>query len=424
MKVLQGAAMAVLAAAASEAAGAPDHQVVTGPVAVYWMSADTESGFGAGAGGPGGPGAQQQPRKRPGLGDLMAMEMSGRATSEGYGASGPAGGMPGSSVQHILTLHLGSSQRPQGDPTAEHDPPQNLGVGQSLPLVTPLQQPAHQEAEPGTLPPQYQPQGRILIYWGCGEHAAAPPVVIDLADPTHGGAQFAALAHSLSISQPLPPSPARNATYGEWPNAQSRTTVPADASLQGDHTVRGDYTPDISFTLAANQDFLPPIQITTNEKTPSGAVALAWRPVDGAQGFIASAFGSQGQGQTVMWTSADVETLGFGLPDYLSDGEIARLVKAQVLMPASQTSCVVPQEVTHALGTGAFRLIAYGGEANLSSPPRPPSPKPWHIDWEVKVRYRASTGGILGMDLARMMGGQGGQPPGQPPPQHHGPFGF
>ncbi len=372
-------------------------------------------------------GQAQQPRKRPGFGDMMALEMSGRDPREVYGAPtnpyGP-GGAAGSK-QHLLTLQLGSSRKPQGEPLAEHDPPPTLGAGDALPLVTPLQQAVHQEAEPGQTP-QYQPQGRILIYWGCGEHAAHPPVVIDLADAAHGGAQFAALARGLAISQPSPPSPARDATYGEWPNTQSQKTVPADGSLQGDHLVRSNYAPDIKFSLTADQDFLPPIKITTNEKTPSGAVALAWHQVDGAQGLIATAFGSQGQGQTVMWTSADVEALAFGLPDYLSDGEIARLVKAQVLMPGGQTSCTVPSEVAHALGTGAFRLIAYGGETNLSYPPRPPAPKPWHIDWQVKVRYRASTGGILGMDLEKMMGGAGGQPPPdqQPPPRHHGPFGF
>ena len=440
MKLLQGAALAVLVAAAGEAASAPEHQAVTGPVATYWISADTESGFGAGApggpGGYGGPGGQRPPPpKRPGFGDMMAMEMGGRDPREvygngpgsPYGPGGPYGGGPpnANSVQHLLTLQLGSSRKAQGEPLAEHDPPPTLGAGDALPLVTPLQQAVHQEAGPGQPPPQYQPQGRVLIYWGCGEHAAHPPVVIDLADAAHGGAQFAALARGLAISQPSPPSPARDATYGEWPNTQSQKTVPGDGSLQGDHLVRSNYAPDIKFSLTADQDFLPPIKITTNEKTPTGAVALAWHQVDGAQGLIATAFGSQGQGQTVMWTSADVEALAFGLPDYLSDGEIARLVKAQVLMPGSQTSCTVPSEVAHALGTGAFRLIAYGGETNLSYPPRPPAPKPWRIDWQVKIRYRASTGGILGMDLEKMMGGAGGQPPpDQPQPRRHGPFGF
>lgn len=433
MKLLHRAALAVLMAAAGEAASAPERAAPSGPVATYWISADTESGFGAGAGGPGGPGGPggqpQPPRKRPSFGDMMAMEMGGRDPREVYGTGlgspygpgGPMGGGPpgGGKTQHLLVLQLGSARKAQGAPLAEHDPPPTLGAGDALPLVTPVQQPAHQEAQPGQT---YQPQGRIVIYWGCGQHAAHPPLVIDLADAAHGGAQYAALARGLGVAPASPPSPARDATYGEWPNPQSRATVPADGSLQGDHLVRSNYAPDIKFTLTADQDFLPPIKITGNQKTPDGGVALGWHAVDGAQGLIAMAFGSQGQGQTVMWTSAEVETLGFGLPDYLSDGEIARLVKGGVLMPGDQTSCVVPAEAARALGTGAFRLVAYGGETNLSYPPRPPAPKPWHVEWQVKIRYRSATSGILGMDLERMMmGGPGG--PGQQPPPRHGMFG-
>jgi hypothetical protein len=94
------------------------------------------------------------------------------------------------------------------------------------------------------------------------------------------------------------------------------------------------------------------------------------------------------------------------MPDYLSDGEIARLVANHTLMPPSQTQCVIPVEAVQAAGQGGFfQLVGYGGEANFAYPPRPPAPQPWHVDWTVKVRYRTSTGGLVGMDLGRMMGG-------------------
>ena len=51
--------------------------------------------------------------------------------------------------------------------------------------------------------------------------------------------------------------------------------------------------------------------------------------------------------------------------------------------------------------------------SNLSWPPRPPAPKAWNIAWQVKVRYRSATSGILGMDMSRM-GGRSPDP-GQPP---------
>src|SRR5690242_17424963 len=84
------------AAVANVAAAQPAGQKVTGPIAVYWVSASTQSGFGMpgiGPGGPGGPGAG-----RPSPADMMRMMQGG---------GGP---------QHALTLQLGSSEAPKGGP--------------------------------------------------------------------------------------------------------------------------------------------------------------------------------------------------------------------------------------------------------------------------------------------------------------------
>jgi hypothetical protein len=273
-------------------------------------------------------------------------------------------------VSHSLILQLGSTRRPDGgDPTAEHDPPEGLGAGPVLPLVTPQAQATHEEHEAGP-PPQYQqPHGRMLIFWGCGEHAGpGQPLVIDFANmgAEKAGAQFMGLQRGLGVMPMQPPSPARDATYGEWPNAQSQTSVPGDGSLQGPHTIKGNYSPQINFTLVADQDFLPPFQMTSNEKNPSGSATLGWRHVDGAQGYFATMFGAQGQDQIVMWTSSDNQASAFALPDYLSDGEIARLVAAHALMPPSQNECVIPQEAVQAAGHGFYNLVAYGGESHRS----------------------------------------------------------
>jgi hypothetical protein len=353
------------------------------------MSAATTSGMGSMGGGAGGGG------RRPGLGAMMGM----------------GGGMPNpNAYSHSLILQLGSTQRPAGGPpNAEHDPPQQLGAGPVLPLLTPQAQPKYQESEPGP-PPQYQqPHGRMLIFWGCGEHAGpGQPYVIDFAKlgSAAGAQQFMGLTRGLSIQAMQPPSPSRSATYGEWPNERTRAEVPADGSLQGHHTVKGNYNPQIDFDLTPNQDFLPPFRLTTNEKDAQGAGQLAWRPVDGSQGYFANMFGARGQDEMVMWTSSAAQASAFGLPEYLSDGEIGRLVNGHVLMPPSQTSCAIPAEAVHAAGdAGFFQLVAYGGESNIAYPPRPPAPRPWNIEWQVKIRYRSATSGLVGMDMARMMGG-------------------
>lgn len=389
----------------------PPKQVVTGPVAVYWISAQTASGFGAGMTGGGG--------KTPSAGDMMRMMMGGR----------------GGGAQKALTLQLGSSHKPAGPPEANHLPPEGLGAGPSLPLVTP-QAVRAEPAEPGEqgpeLPREYRkPKGRMLIFWGCGETARpGQPVVIDFAQMADGKLPpgLAALGRGIDYTPMRPPSPTRNATYGEWPNAKTRTSVPSEGSLVGEHVVRGGYSPEIRFALNASQDFLGPLTLTTNSLGPSGAGLLGWSPVAGAQGYLAMAVGGA-QDTVVIWTSSEIQAAAFALPDYLSNADLARLVASRALMGPQTTRCAIPKEAVAAAPQALVQMTAYGAEANFASPPRPQDPAvPWNIDWTVKVRYRSQTGGILGMadPFASRQTGQSGQSPpdgegggpaeGKPPP--------
>jgi len=381
---------AIAAAAAAPAAAQPA-QKVTGPIATYWMSAQTQSGFGLPAGG-----------GRPDRGAMMRMMMGG-----------------GAGAQHLLTLQLGSEQKPQGEPRAEHLPPQGLGVGPSLPLVTPRSAPPARE-EPA-IPREFQkPNGRLLIFWGCGEHAGPnQPVVIDFAKLTSGqippGLQ--GLGRGLGVSPMQPPSPSRDATYGEWPNAQARASVPPQGSLMGEHAVRGDYSPDIRFSLSADQDFLAPIGLTTNDRTGAGAVQLGWNAVPRATGYFASVMGGD-QNQVVLWTSAASQSSAFAAPDYLPAAEAARLVAAKALLAPQTTRCAVPKEVADAAPHAIVQLVAYGPEANFVHPPRPSDPKaPWNKQWQAKVRYRSSTGGMLGMTMPGMAEDEGSSRGGQQAPE-------
>ena len=395
--VLAGVAILAAGAAAPPAV----KQVVTGPVATYWMSAQTSSGMMAGgAGAPGG--------GRPSIASMMS-------------------GMRGGNVSHGLLLQLGSAQRPAGDPAAEHQPPQSLGAGATLPLLTPrptTPAPVTRE-EPG--PPQaYQkPRGKMLIYWGCGEHARpGQPLVIDFSRMAEGQIPpaYTQMMQGLQVTPMQPPSPTRNATYGEWPNEKTRTQIPGRGSLTGDHTIRGNYSPQIQFSMTPEQDFLPAVQMTTNSRNPTGSFQLGWQPVTGATAYMASTMGGDGGGETiVLWSSSEVSSLLFALPDYLRPSDVTRLLGSKALMAPAQTSCIVPKEVAEAAPQAMYQFVAYGGEANFTYPARPADPKQaWNIAWTVKVRYRSATGGLLGMAMPG--GGYGedtsGAPagaPGQPP---------
>lgn len=154
-------------------------QKVTGPVADYWVSAATTSGFGAGMMGGG---------QRPSVMGMMR------------------GAMNPDTVSKTLTLQLGSRQAAAGGPQAEHLPPASLGAGASLPLLSPQRAPVRETYEDPRPPEMRKPEGRMLIYWGCGDHAPAnQPVVIDFAKIGQG--QFPNLqtiSPSTSSNRPLP----------------------------------------------------------------------------------------------------------------------------------------------------------------------------------------------------------------------------
>ncbi len=367
-------------------------QVVTGPVSTYWMSAETTAGFGAGMMGGGG--------GRPSLGSIMGM-MGGGA----------------SAANHRLTLQLGSSTATPS-PSADHTVPAGFGIGPKLPLLTPRVVPPAPVEQGESIPKEYQrPRGRMLIFWGCGERARpGQPLVLDFAQMAEGKLPTAAMGamKGLNYTPMRPPSPATSKTYGEWPNERERQSPTPASSLVGPHAVAGTYTSPINFMLTPAQDFMPALGLRT-AKNPSGSAQLTWTPAQAARGYLAMAVGGGAQDTVALWISSEGQAASFGLPDYLSPGDLEKLVTAKALMPAGSSSCTVPKEFVDVAPTAFVNLAGYGDEANFSSPPRPADPRtPWNIDWTVKVRYRTAESAILGMDMAAMGGGA------PPPPSARG----
>ena len=100
---------------------------------------------------------------------------------------------------------------------------------------------------------------RIILYFGCGEHVrAGQPVEIDLSRMARG--QTPPMMAQMAIQAINGPNATNSATFGEWPNQRSRTTIPANGSLVGAHRIAGNYSPEINFSLAQGQDFLAPIR--------------------------------------------------------------------------------------------------------------------------------------------------------------------
>ena len=358
---------ALLSTLALALPAAAQQQVVRPPIAVYWMSVDTASGMGAGM-------------------NVMSMMMGGGGATR------------------TLRLELGSSQSAAGEPRAGHDIPPGLNMGQTLPLITPQRA---RETPRGEYTPESmeRPKGRMKIYWGCGENVRpGQPVIFDFAGLAAG--QRPPNMVSRQVSGPMGPAFGRNRTYGDWPNAEDAQAVPANASLRGDHLVKGNYSPEIRFAIGERHDFMEPVSFSPLGKTPAGAMPVQWKQVAGATGYFATAMGAaEGTNDIIMWSSSEVQEMGGALLDYVPPAEVARLIREKVVMPPQTTDCTVPGQVVKELGTGFLRFVAYGDELNLVQPPRPQDPKqPWEQIWAVKVRLK-STAGLL---LAEGMGGIGG----------------
>jgi hypothetical protein len=386
-----GVSAVAVSAAVYAAAPAKHSSAPPPPIANYWMDVSTTSGMGAMMGG-----------GRPNVGQMMAM-MNG-------------GG--GSSVLHTLSLRLSSREKPSGAPEADHFIPTGMDMGQSLPLITPerMKTEASTPGEPG---PYEKPKGRMLIYWGCGEHAPAP-TVIDFAKVAAGqippGLQALAKMGRSMGRMVREPTAEKSAGFGEWPNVKDSRAVPAAASLVGAHRIEGNYSPAIAFTLGQGQDFMPGLGLHEAGALPSGAERLDWTPAAQATGYALALFGANPNGDMIMWTSAKTASMTPSF-DYETPSAVRKLVASGAALPPSARECVLPAEVAHAVPQGMVMQIGYGPEAYFSDKPKAPT-------WTARVRYKTSDMLMRGMGNMGMgdSGGYGAAPqqdqqPQQAPPK-------
>jgi hypothetical protein len=335
-------------------AAAQDKKLTT-----YWMSAAT------------------------GEGGLSAVGIAGMDLGALVG-SAMMGGSGGAS-ERSLTLQLSSPLAASGTPEAAHEIPAGMKMGPSLPLRGPKREPAPARngnpADPSDGDVE-KPEGKITIYWGCGEKVrSGQPRVFDMA--TMDQAAFAKAFAGRSARQ-QPPSPATGKTYAVWPNAESATPVPHQASLQGAHRVAGNFTPEIRFTVGPAHDFMAPVKLTKQGGVEE-AIALTWEAIPTAIGQFASAFAADDDGGMVLWSSSNVQEPGWGLHDYLPSANVDKWVKEGVLLPPRTTSCTIPAGIFAQAGGAMVRFTAYGRGLNLVWPEQPKEPQ-----WSVKLRLKST----------------------------------
>jgi hypothetical protein len=362
--------IAVAAAVTIGAAPAKDPP----PVATYWMDVTTQSGMGAG---------------------MSAAQMMSMMSGGGGG------------VMHSLDLRLASKTKAPADAKADHIIPAGLQMGPALPLIAPVRAEAPR-ATPGMPGGTYQPKGRMLLYWGCGEHVGAgQPMIVDYAKMASG--QVPAAVKAMANMARVVSGPTSAPGFGRWPNDKDSRQVPAAGSLIGAHKVSANYAPEIGFSLGAGQDFMPALGLREAGALPSGASRLAWQPAAQATGYALTMYGSSGGSDVIMWSSAS--SAAMPAMDFLAPAEVKRQIAAGTVLPPSTSQCLLPAEVAAAIPMGMVMMIGYGPEAGFAEKPKAPK-------WTTKVRFKTSASLMRGMGA--MMGGAYGQQPQaqqqQPPP--------
>ena len=379
-------------------------QVVKPPKTLLWMDVST----GGMAGMP--------ELDIPGLGGLMGGIMGAmgkpKSTASYYGEARTQHMMP----PRVLDLALWNSLKSGQEASLQI--PAGLRMGESLPLlpIKPELAAAAVPREPGEPPTQTEPpQGRLLMYWGCGESVRpGQPRVIDFSKLTSGNVQAFgnAFAGRFAADRGAKVQPG----YAVFPNEREQKSIPKGASLVGEHRVAGDGVPaSFQFALNAAQDVMPAIELHTMG-TLKDSLGLSWVTVTNARAYYLHAMSVQGK-DIILWSSSENGDSGMGLFDYLSNATIHQWTKEKVLLGAEVTQCRIPKGILGAQAGGSdkaggrsekadaafLRMMAYGGEHNIVYPPRPTDPKtPWDQEWSVRLRVKSHTMAMLGQEMPAM----------------------
>lgn len=308
-----------------------------------------------------------------------------------------------------LYLDVAAYSRNKPGAQAEDDIPAALGLGGTLVLVPPSPVTPSHGSTSVTNPPDVE--FTVREYWGCGMAIGAGQPRVStfrikggVAIESGGGVVPGQFAPEGDV-QPTP-------SHVLWPNELQSTRVPEGASLAGAHRFRGEGIPaSLRFDLDRNADFMPKIELTSQGED-GAPVQLNWQSVDRAKAYFLQAAQMtvpvrQGMNQfdVVVWSSAQAGGAGATLIDYLGPSQIDRWLKQKLLLPASTTTCTVPQGIFNA-GDGpgnmaVLNMVAYGPETHLAYPPRPTDAKKlaaWKPEWSVRVRTKSTASLILGMD--------------------------
>ena len=292
----------------------------------------------------------------------------------------------------------------------EAEIPDGLGLGRSLTLLPP----PPTGAATGMESPRDPPDVEITVreYWGCGGVVGPgqPKVSTYTVKGGVASVQGGMTPGKFSPQRDVQPTP----DYALWPNKLHGQQVPDAASLVGSHRLKGEGIPaSLRFDLDRASDFLPRINLTSLGEGDE-PILLSWLPVERAKAYFLQAVQLDSPPQpgvnkmsVTVWSSAATGGAGENLVDYLDAPNLDRWLKQNILLPASATSCSVPQGIFDldkgAAGMTMLNMAAYGPQTQLLHPAKPADPKllaAWKPEWSVRVRTKSTATLVLGMDVA------------------------
>lgn len=322
----------------------------------------------------------------PAIAAPMQYEMDLR-TYSGMGAGGMMGmlgsmlGKQGASISKFMDLRLASPTDIPDGYSAEHTVPDGMRIGPRLPLKGERRATGGSSGETT----RDDPEGRILIYWGCGE--AVPkgqPQVIDVktmsksmspevmamvrqAQARKGGGGMSSGAESL---------PPRTVW---WPAGDPDFKgIPAEASAVGEHVVKASFmNEDIRYTIDGGLDFLEPLNLKASGDLKS-PVSLHWDGLSRAKGYNLNAVGAA-EKEVVIW--------------------MAERNKSPML-PASQTTCTIPAGIFEKVQVAMVAEEGVGPTGSFAHPPQEKGKPKKPLIWTARVRVSTNDTAMLGLQEA------------------------
>jgi hypothetical protein len=302
-------------------------------------------------------------------------------TFAGMGAGGMGGimsmftGGASSSINNNLDLRLTSPTDLPASYQAAHTVPDGMRIGPQLPLQG-------ERRSGGGSAPDGEPDGRLLIYWGCSPTVQkGQPEIIDfrtMASKLPPELQAMARQSRSQGKAPrdvsLPPR-----TIG-WPAGDPNFKgIPDGASAVGEHVVKANFmNDDIRLPLTPALDFLEPMNLKARGSDLKAAIPLSWDALTRARGYDLQAVSANGDKDVVMWLAARSKN---------------------PMLPASQRECTIPEGIFAKGEMAMLSGTAHGPVQGFSYPPQKPGEKKPLI-WTATVNISAHDSVLLGMEMA------------------------